>query len=133
MTRHIRYIVAAVILLMLNTSLALGTSVSIDSSNAGKGIFTVQGSDMDGVTGIEMTLKYDTPALTSPTVTLGNLVPGAMLAANTNIPGSIRIAIIRLNAFSGSGHGCHHYICDTYGRHCFNNLPKLCKRCQHYQ
>jgi hypothetical protein len=61
------------------------------------------GSGMDGVSGIQLDITYDSTALATPTVTQGSLVAGAMLAANTTRPGSIKIAIISTNSFSASG------------------------------
>jgi hypothetical protein len=58
---------------------------------------------MNGVAGIQLDIVYDTSSLSSPTVTQGGLVSGAMLAANTSRPGSIKIAIVSTNAFSTSG------------------------------
>ena len=101
MTRHIGLVVTAIIVFLVSASLALGASLTIDSS--GNGVFTVQGNNMDEVAAIDLTLSYDTPALASPSVNQGSLISGALLAANTNNPGSIRIAIAKASSFSGSG------------------------------
>ncbi len=58
---------------------------------------------MDGVAGIDLTITYDGSSLSSPTVTQGALVAGAMMVANTSNPGSIKTAIISTKTFSGSG------------------------------
>lgn len=76
-------------------------SVTIVPTAAGS--YSVQGSSMDGVAGIDLTIIYDSISLSSPTVSQGALVAGAIMAANTNNPGSIKIAIISTKAFSGSG------------------------------
>lgn len=100
--RHVfRHILLAVALSICSASLALGASVTI--TPAGEGSFAVQGDNMNGVSGIELTIGYDTSALTSPTVSWGGLIDGALSIANTTVPGSIRIAIIRTSPFSGSG------------------------------
>jgi len=65
--------------------------------------YSVQGSAMDDVAGVQLDIIYDSTSLSSPSVTKGDAVSGAMLAANTNNPGSIRIAIISSTAFSGNG------------------------------
>ncbi|KAA0893238.1 cohesin domain-containing protein [Oryzomonas rubra] len=101
MTRHIGHILMAATLILASASLSLGASITVSSS--GNGVYTVQGSSMDGVSGIEMTLKYDTTSLASPSVTQGSLISGAMMAANTNVAGSIRIAVVSSASFSGSG------------------------------
>jgi hypothetical protein len=77
-------------------------SVSITPSGDSSS-YSVQGSGMDGIAGIQLEISYDTNSLASPTVTQGGLVAGAMLAANTSRPGSIKIAIISTREFSGSG------------------------------
>ena len=101
MARHMGHIVTALILIMVSASFAMAASVAVSTS--GNGVYTVQGNSMDNISGIDLTLNYDTGSLSSPSVTLGSLATGAMMAANTTVAGSIRIAIIRLNAFSGSG------------------------------
>lgn len=69
----------------------------------GNSSYTVQGSAMDGVAGIQLDITYDATSLSSPTVTQGGLVAGAMFASNTSRPGFIKIAIISTQPFSGSG------------------------------
>ncbi len=105
MIRHISLTVAAVILLLSSASLSLGAvSVSIDSSGPINGVYTVQGSDMDGVSGFDLVLNYDNTVLSSPSVSQGALVSGAMFAANPNYSkNSIKIAVVSTKSFSGSG------------------------------
>ena len=69
----------------------------------GSSTYSIQANNMDGVAGIELNIAYDAALLANPTVTQGELVSGAMLAANTSKPGIIRIAIISTRDFSGSG------------------------------
>jgi hypothetical protein len=101
MKNQIRYILVAMALCICSSTLALGASVTITSS--GGGSFVVQGDNMNGVGGIDLTIGYDTTVLNSPTVTKGSLVSGALMAPNTTIPGTIRIAIIQTTPLSGSG------------------------------
>jgi hypothetical protein len=96
-----RYILMAATLYVSSTSLALGASLLITSS--GGGSYIVQGENMNGVAGIDLTIGYDASSLSTPTVSWGGLVAGALSIANTNVPGSIKIAIIRTEPFSGSG------------------------------
>jgi hypothetical protein len=104
MTRHIRHSVSAAILFLASVSLALGASVSIDSSDSDNGIYTVQGSNLDEVAGFDLLLKYDSTVLASPSVSPGSLVSGAMFAANpTYSKNSIKIAAVSTQSFSGSG------------------------------
>jgi hypothetical protein len=87
--------------LLLLATAAVAAEVSL--TPAGDGKFTVNGALMDGVAGIELSISYDSSRLSGPTVTQGGLVAGAMMAANTNNPGLIRVAIINTKPFSGSG------------------------------
>ncbi len=79
---------------------AYGAAISISQSG---GAYAIQGSGMDGVAGIDLTVTYDTSSFSSPTVTQGPLVSGALMAANTNLAGSVKVAIISSRPFSGSG------------------------------
>ncbi len=65
--------------------------------------YSIQGSAMDDVGGIQLDITYDSASLSSPSVAKGEVVSSAMLAANTNNPGSIRIAIICSPAVSRNG------------------------------
>ena len=97
-----RFILMTLALCVCSASLALGASVTISSTGAGS--FAVQGDNMSGVSGMDLTIGYDPAVLSAPTVKWGSLVSGAITIANTTtIPGSIRIAIIHTNPFSGSG------------------------------
>ena len=87
--------------LFLTAAAALAADVSLTDS--GDGRFSVNGAAMDGVAGIELSILYDSSLLASPVVTQGGLVSGGMMAANTNNPGTIRVAIISTRPFTGSG------------------------------
>lgn len=98
---YISLIARLLLVFLLFASPVLAASVSITPS--GDSAYTVQGAGMDGVAGIQLNIAYDAASLVTPTVTQGGLVDGAMLAVNTSLPGSIKIAIISTKAFSGSG------------------------------
>jgi hypothetical protein len=102
MMRQIRQTFTAVFLLLLSATICFGdASMSITPATGNS--FTVQGSNMDGIAGIDLTISYDS-SLHSPSVTPGSLISGAMMAANTTlINNSIKIAIITTKTFSGSG------------------------------
>lgn len=75
-------------------------TITVEQSGA------VNGNNIDGVAGIDLTINYDISKLSSPTVTKGSLVSKGILAANTSSPGVIRIAILSsppTTPFSGSG------------------------------
>jgi hypothetical protein len=78
-------------------------SKTIQVVSTGSGAYSILGNNMDGVAGIQIEIKYDTASLSTPTVTQGGLVAGAMLAANTSTAGVITIGIINASAFSGNG------------------------------
>jgi hypothetical protein len=97
----IKSILSLTIITLIYSSLAC--SAANISIIPGIGSYVVQGTGMDGVAGIQLDISYDASSLATPTVTQGNLVAGAMLAANTSKPGSIKIAIISTTPFAGSG------------------------------
>ena len=85
------------------TSALATAAISITPSGASS--YSVQGTSMDGVAGIELTIRYDTTVLSMPKVTQeGSLTSGALFVANPNYtPNTIKIAIISTKPFSGSG------------------------------
>ena len=88
--------------LVLGLSCSPILAASITVTPAGSGAFAVLGDGMTGVAGIDITLGYDSSALASPSVTQGGLVSGALFTANTNLPGLVRIAIIKSTPFPGA-------------------------------
>lgn len=88
-------------LLLTGTRLARAAAVTINPS--GNGVFIISGSGMDAVAGIDLTVSYDSTQLASPAVTQGSLISGALMAVNTNKPGSIKIAAVSTRPFSSSG------------------------------
>lgn len=65
--------------------------------------FSIFGTNLNNVSGIQLDITYDSASLSSPTVTQGALVAGAIFQANTSRPGSIKIAIISTQAFPVNG------------------------------
>lgn len=83
-----------------------GTGAAVNSLTivpGGDGTYYLQANNLSGVAGMDLTINYDTSILTSPVVTQGALVSGTIMAANTSIPGAIRIAVVGATPFSGSG------------------------------
>lgn len=78
-------------------------SATVSVTPTGATSYSILGSGMDNVSGIQLDITYDTASLAAPTITQGALVAGAMLAANTTRLGFIKIAIISTRAFPGSG------------------------------
>ena len=92
--------VAMLCVLFSSTSVLAATTISITPS--GDSSYSVMGSGLDGVAGIQFDITYDA-ALAPPTVTQGGAVTGAMFAANTSRTGLIKIGVVSTRAFSGSG------------------------------
>lgn len=99
---YTNYFVRSLFIFLLFTTPAFAASVSV-LPTGNPATFSVEGTGMDGVAGIQLDIAYDASSLATPTVTQGSLVSGAMLAANTSRPGLIKVAIISTRPFSGSG------------------------------
>ena len=101
MKNHFWQLFAIMVFLLLGVTVALAASVTITPASGNS--FTVQGNNMDGVSGIDLVINYDS-SLSSPTITQGSLASGALFAANPNFsPNTIMIGIINGNGLSGSG------------------------------
>lgn len=98
MIHNFRQFVYALFLVIATVQLSLAASTIVVEQSG-----VVNGSGMDGVAGIDLTITYDTAILASPSVSKGNLVSVGMLTANTTSPGLIRIAILSTKPFSGTG------------------------------
>jgi len=72
-------------------------------SSAGDGVFLVQGIGIEDAAALEINVSYDTATLANPRVVTGPLVAGSMNAVNPNLPGMVRMVIIRLAPVKGSG------------------------------
>jgi hypothetical protein len=84
-------------------SMAFGNGASVAIVPLGGGEYVVQGNNLAGVAGMDLTVSYDRANVSSPTVTQGDLISGALLAPNTNVLGTIRIGFASANGFSGTG------------------------------
>jgi hypothetical protein len=65
--------------------------------------FLLQGIGLEGAAAVECTITYDAGALGNPRVNLGSLAAGAMMAVNPNVPGIIRMALVRTTPMTGNG------------------------------
>ncbi|NTW88770.1 MAG: hypothetical protein HGB26_06525, partial [Desulfobulbaceae bacterium] len=102
MFRYLFLLLAGTLFLAATAPAAHAASLAISCS--GDRSFIVQGKAMDGVSGIELHIAYDTASLSTPSVTLGSLTANALLAANTSKPGNIIIAILTTpRAITGGG------------------------------
>lgn len=95
--------VSAVAGLVLCGATAALAATSVSISSVGKGVFTVNGSDFNGVAGAKITIAYDAATMGNPRVTQGGLVSDAMMATNTAVPGTVTLALIQAKGVTGSG------------------------------
>ena len=98
---YVNLILRSLFIILLCVSPVFAASISITPS--GDSSYSVQGAGLINVAGIQLNIGYDAASLSTPTVTPGGLVSGALPATNTSIPGLIKIALISTKAFSGSG------------------------------
>lgn len=94
-------LMALLVALAMTSAAAFAAEVILTAN--GDGRYSLDGLAMDGVAGIELSIAYDSNSLSGPAVNQGALVSGAMMAANTNTPGFIKVAIISTKPFSGNG------------------------------
>jgi hypothetical protein len=95
-------ILMAVAILVGCLSASSGAAV-ITAASAGNGKFELRAIDFDGVSGLDITLNYDTASLSNPRILEGGLISGSMIESNTRTPGRIKIAVITTKKISGSG------------------------------
>lgn len=98
-----RVLTAAALVLAVSRPSSALAAATVTVSPSGESTYTVQGAGMDGVAGIQLDVTYDAKSLSTPTVNKGDVAAGALLAANSSLPGLIKIAIISTSAFSASG------------------------------
>jgi len=72
-------------------------------TNAGSGVYIIQGIEMDGVSGVDLTVTYDSSSLSNPTVTQGALISGGLMSYNAGTTGKIRIVAVTSSTYKGSG------------------------------
>jgi len=76
---------------------------SLTLTPSGANSFVLQGQGVEGAAAVECNITYDASSLGNPRVELGGLAAGAMIAVNPNVPGTIRIALVRTTPMTGSG------------------------------
>jgi hypothetical protein len=72
-------------------------------SSSGNGVYLLQGADFSDVGALDATITYDASTLSNPRVGQGSLLSGALMVANANSPGVIRIAVASTKSISGTG------------------------------
>ncbi len=65
--------------------------------------YVIQGNDLSGLSGLDITVNYDPSSVSSPKITQGGLVGGALSAVNVSKPGTMRLAIVRTSEIKGNG------------------------------
>lgn len=94
---------ASLLVLALYRPLPAFAASTVTIAPAGNAVFTVQGTGIEGAAALEINVAYDTTTLANPRVVAGPLVAGAMTAINPNVPGTVRMVMIRLTPVTGSG------------------------------
>jgi len=96
-----------IILLALFLSVAAVRSEAASSvltvAAVGDGAYALQGSGIEYVAAMDITISYDSAALASPRVAQGAMIAGAVMAVNDRAPGTVRIGIIRTTPIHGDG------------------------------
>lgn len=100
---HRQLFVAALAALLFLFPPENARAAELTLSPVGTGTFQVMGNSLSGIGGFDVTITYDPGSHGSPQVTQGPLAAGSFFAANTNIPGQIRIALVHANGITGSG------------------------------
>jgi hypothetical protein len=95
-------IISLALILTLGYARAGLAASTVTVSSPGNGVFVLQGA-MENVAAMDITLTYDTASLSNPRVANGGLISGALTAVNLNVPGSVRMAIIRTTPMNGNG------------------------------
>lgn len=99
-------ILLMLIALVLGSATAAMAAANFTISSTGNGVFTIQGSGLEGVAGIQLTVSYDTATLANPRAVQGSLIPGNFMTLfNTSVPGSVTMATITGDPKGVSGTG----------------------------
>jgi hypothetical protein len=94
----------ALVLILLHIGAKQSYAVSaVAISSSGNGVFTLKGIGIEDASAFELTVVYDTASLSNPRVAEGPLIAGAMTAVNPNVPGVVRMVIIRVSPVRGTG------------------------------
>ena len=95
----------AAIVLVLSFCHALPSfgASSLSITPLGSDVYDLQGVGLEDVAALDITITYDAVTLTNPRISQGSLVAGALIAVNSNMPGTVRIAIVTSNPIRGSG------------------------------
>jgi len=95
--------IAALCTLALCRPLPAAAVSSVTLSPSGENGFILQGNGIEDAAAMEINISYDSATINNPRVTEGPLIAGAMTAVNPNLPGTVRMVIIRLTPVRGSG------------------------------
>lgn len=95
--------IVLVLFLALASAHAETASSVLTVAAAGDGTYALQGSSIEYVAAMDITITYDMAALASPRVAKGAMIAGAVMAVNDTAPGTVRIGIIRTTPIYGDG------------------------------
>jgi hypothetical protein len=97
------FIVIIILALELCRPSPVFATSTLTISSAGNGVFLLQGVGVEDAAALDIIVVYDSATLANPRVSEGPLIAGAMTATNLNVPGTVRMAIVRLTPVKGSG------------------------------
>lgn len=93
------------LLLVLGSPPAQAGTAVVSMHAVGGDMFEVRGEGLVKVGGMDISVGYDAAYLMNPRVTGKDLVAGALMVTNTNIPGTVRIAVVPAGRAGISGGG----------------------------
>jgi hypothetical protein len=100
-----RSLVYPILLLAALILLPVQAFAGISISSAGKGKFTLQGTQLEEVTSFQLWITYDNGKLSNPRVTMGPLFSSKLAAINFKA-NPIQIAVVDTNPIGSSGSNC---------------------------
>jgi hypothetical protein len=88
-----KYLITPLFVLLCGATMAYASPV-LTIPSSGTGTLAMQGTDLDKVHAMDIVIGYDPATMTNPRVSSGGLIAGALMTANTELPGTIHISVI---------------------------------------
>lgn len=82
---------------------AVASEPAVTLTSSGVGAYLLQGSSLRNAAALDITLTYDASLLARPRAAQGALLSNDLFMANTNTPGTIRIATVHSGNLNGTG------------------------------
>jgi len=97
------FLVVSPFILVLCLPLTTFATSTVAISSSGGGAFQLNGIGVENASALDITITYDTTTLANPQIAEGPFITGAMTAINPNVPGVVRIVVVRIAPMSGNG------------------------------